>query len=264
MDVHHHPDLEHKEKKIKEYFLEFLMIFLAVTLGFFAESLREKMNDHEYEQEYIEHIKDNLVVDTHNLNIWIPALYQRMDNLDTLIDILNKPGFTNYGSRMYYLARISTRIGSFEFTDNSIQELKNSGNFRIVRKQNIINQLVEYEQFKDNYEGLYAIELKENDLAYPLIGNLFDATIFDKMLVISDTSNFSAIRFAVGRMNYIIPPPGNPQLRNQDKDKINLLIYYLHQRKSSFNSEIMLMKKQKQKVAELIQLLDKEYDLNDE
>jgi hypothetical protein len=34
MDVHHHPDLHHKKKNFKEYFLEFLMIFLAVTLGF--------------------------------------------------------------------------------------------------------------------------------------------------------------------------------------------------------------------------------------
>lgn len=262
MDVHHHPDLEHKEKKIKEYFLEFVMIFLAVTLGFFAESLREKMNNHEDEKEYIGHIKENLVNDTINLNIWIPVLYQRMDNLDTLIEILKKPDHVNNGSKMYYLARISTRIGTFAFNDNSIQELKNSGNFRIVRKQDVINKLVEYEQFKVNYEDLYSIELKENDLAYPLIGNLFDATVFDKMLVVSDTSNFSASRFAMGKMNFIIPPTGNPQLRNKDKDKINLLIYYLHQRKSSFNSEILIMKNQKQKVADLIQLLEKEYDLD--
>jgi len=33
MEVHHHPDLHHKKKNFKEYFLEFLMIFLAVTLN---------------------------------------------------------------------------------------------------------------------------------------------------------------------------------------------------------------------------------------
>jgi len=36
MEVHRHPDVE--KKRFKEYFLEFLMIFLAVTLGFFAEN----------------------------------------------------------------------------------------------------------------------------------------------------------------------------------------------------------------------------------
>jgi hypothetical protein len=44
MEVHHHPHLPHS-KKFKEYFLEFLMIFLAVTMGFFAESLREHMSE---------------------------------------------------------------------------------------------------------------------------------------------------------------------------------------------------------------------------
>ncbi len=34
MEVHHHPQVE--KKNFKEYFLEFLMIFLAVTLGFFC------------------------------------------------------------------------------------------------------------------------------------------------------------------------------------------------------------------------------------
>ena len=39
MEVHHHPNVE--KKNVKEYFLEFLMIFLAVTMGFFAEQIRE-------------------------------------------------------------------------------------------------------------------------------------------------------------------------------------------------------------------------------
>jgi hypothetical protein len=45
MEVHHHPDIHHKPKKWKEYFLEFLMIFLAVTLGFIAENLREHLTE---------------------------------------------------------------------------------------------------------------------------------------------------------------------------------------------------------------------------
>jgi hypothetical protein len=37
MEVHHHPHVE--KKNFKEYFLEFLMIFLAVTLGFFDRNI---------------------------------------------------------------------------------------------------------------------------------------------------------------------------------------------------------------------------------
>jgi hypothetical protein len=39
MEVHHHPDLHYKKKDFKEYFLESLMIFLAVTIAFCAEKM---------------------------------------------------------------------------------------------------------------------------------------------------------------------------------------------------------------------------------
>jgi hypothetical protein len=45
MEVHHHPDLHHRRKKFKEYLLEFVMIFLAVTMGFIAENVREGIGD---------------------------------------------------------------------------------------------------------------------------------------------------------------------------------------------------------------------------
>jgi len=60
MEVHHHPDLHHKRKKAKEYFLEFFMIFLAVTLGFFAESLRESISDSNKEHEYMQSLLNDM------------------------------------------------------------------------------------------------------------------------------------------------------------------------------------------------------------
>lgn len=45
MEVHHHPDIHHQSKKWKEYVLEFLMIFLAVTMGFIAENIREHFSE---------------------------------------------------------------------------------------------------------------------------------------------------------------------------------------------------------------------------
>lgn len=67
MEVHHHPDLHHKKKDFKEYFLEFLMIFLAVTLGFFAEGLRENISDHSKEKEYIVSIIQDMKKDIEKL-----------------------------------------------------------------------------------------------------------------------------------------------------------------------------------------------------
>ena len=51
MEVHHHPHVE--KKNFKEYFLEFLMIFLAVTMGFFAENIREDITNRKKEKQYM-------------------------------------------------------------------------------------------------------------------------------------------------------------------------------------------------------------------
>ena len=44
MEVHHHPHPE--KKRFKEYFFEGIMIFLAVTMGFIAENIRENITEH--------------------------------------------------------------------------------------------------------------------------------------------------------------------------------------------------------------------------
>jgi hypothetical protein len=58
MEVHHHP---HPEKKtLKEYLLEGLMIFLAVSMGFIAENIREHIAEGEKEIEYMKSLVDDI------------------------------------------------------------------------------------------------------------------------------------------------------------------------------------------------------------
>ncbi|HVX27395.1 MAG TPA: hypothetical protein VHB70_13685 [Parafilimonas sp.] len=59
MEVHHHPKIQ--KKNFKEYFLEFIMIFLAVTLGFFAENIREHYTEKTNAKEYLESYRDELL-----------------------------------------------------------------------------------------------------------------------------------------------------------------------------------------------------------
>jgi hypothetical protein len=50
MEVHHH---SHHPKKWKEYITEFLMLFLAVSLGFMAENIREHQIEQNREKQYM-------------------------------------------------------------------------------------------------------------------------------------------------------------------------------------------------------------------
>ncbi len=59
MEVHHHPKVE--KKNFKEYFLEFLMIFLAVTMGFFAENIREHFTEKKIARQNLEAYRNDLL-----------------------------------------------------------------------------------------------------------------------------------------------------------------------------------------------------------
>ncbi len=241
MEVHHHPDLHHKPKPWKEYLLEYLMIFLAVMTGFFAESFREHLSERSKEREYVVNIKKDLLKETKKIDIWLPATFDRIKKFETLITYLEAPGPVAEGSNMYYLARISTRNAIIEPSNNTFLEMKSSGNLRLIRNLDIINNLIDIEQQSSQFKNLLDIEGKEDVMSYPLLGELFDAAVFDKMIDPTQSRMLTAREYAQFSDSTIKRPPGNPQLLNHDKTKINLLIYYLHQRKTSFFGETRML-----------------------
>src|ERR1700689_2896332 len=105
MEVHHHPDVHHKRKNFKEYFLEFLMIFLAVTMGFFAESIRENISDREREKQYMESMIEDLKSDTAQLAANIDFRQKRNIMIDSLIYLLSSPDYKAELNNIYYYGR---------------------------------------------------------------------------------------------------------------------------------------------------------------
>lgn len=177
---------------------------------------------------------------------------------------LETPGEVKDGSNMYYLARLSTRNGVFEPTNNTILEMKSSGNLRLIRSREIVNNLMNIERLLEQYRNLLDIEQKEDVMSYPLLGQLFDAVVFDKMTDLKKNGILSEQEYAMQSARILQKPAGNPQLISHDKIKINELIYYLHQRKSSFLGEARQLMGMKKTVEELIKQINKEYDLGDE
>ena len=86
MEVHHHPEVE--KKSFKEYILEGLMIFIAVTMGFFAESLREHINEHDRAKEYAATLFADLKEDTAELHGYLAYNKRANANVDTLMQLL--------------------------------------------------------------------------------------------------------------------------------------------------------------------------------
>ena len=136
MEVHHHPHVA--KKNFKEYFLEFLMIFLAVTMGFFAENVREHFTEKAKGKEYIKSFVEDLSSDTAEYNKIIKELNDKdsaLKNMDNCFDTLQKRMvFTN---SLRNIIRNSIGFTDFIYTDRTIQQIKSAGGLQLIQNNEI-------------------------------------------------------------------------------------------------------------------------------
>ncbi|MBS1745966.1 MAG: hypothetical protein JST21_07330 [Bacteroidetes bacterium] len=248
MEVHHHPHVE--KKGFKEYFLEFLMIFLAVTLGFFAENIREHLDDNAKEKEYIKSLVDDLKVDQQILAQNISSVQSGISMMDSMIIILDHPSLlSNNIGELYYLARLSPRLQPLAINDKTFQQLKNSGNFRLIKNISASNKIMEY------YNTIPLVRLLEsiNETEFTQYKTAA-AKIFKPEIFISTEVEGNEIK----RVN------GNPLLRTTDNEllqELSVFAVYMHGTKKGV---LDADEKMKQSGEELINFLQKEYQLKNE
>jgi len=134
MEVHHHPHVE--KKRFKEYFFEFLMIFLAVTLGFFAENLREHITDTNREKEYATELYKELHADSIAFAQKITARLDKEKNCDYVYSYIKDSSLTDLPKKFYpaytkafYLINSYT----FEPKDGVLNQLNSSGSLRYFK-----------------------------------------------------------------------------------------------------------------------------------
>jgi len=144
MEVHHPHHPTHK-KKWTEYLLEFLMLFLAVFLGFTAENIRESKIEGHREKDYIEGILQNLKDDTTNLNRRIPMLENRIHIMDSLMNYSYKELSGQKELKDFYTLAIKlTNFVTFTANTATLSQLK-SGNLRLIRRQHAADSILRYD-----------------------------------------------------------------------------------------------------------------------
>ncbi len=165
MEVHHHPDLQHKKKNFKEYFLEFLMIFLAVTMGFIAESLREKINDHTKEKEYMSSMIQDLQADTVTDARAIKNFTTISKEIDTMLMCLKREE-PNASIITHIISDKFWEYSGYSYNNRTIQELKDAGNFRLIRNDAVADSILEYDNFMNSIMITQYNDLKNTMYAY--------------------------------------------------------------------------------------------------
>jgi hypothetical protein len=246
MEVHTHSHTS--RKKWTHYFWEFFMLFLAVTLGFLVENWREHVVEHRREKQFIETLIEDLKSDTSQLNLTIEFRLRKEKMVDSLAFFMKSPERNKHGSEIYYYVRSLSRNKFFLPNDRTIQQLKNSGNLRLIHNINVSNNIMSYDQ-----QLRYLVQNYDQERQF--IGDVKDVEkyILDGYVLLDmiDPQNLFELK----------RPIGNPPLLTQSSSTLNELIVQAQFVKSIVNVNRQREEKIKQTAAELISFLKKEYHL---
>lgn len=152
MEVHHHTHQTHEKRNWKSYFWEFLMLFLAVTLGFFVENQREHYIENQRAKEFSKSLIQDLQNDisaiqaqTKSASTYIAIADSLLNLSQTRLEGRTASKFCFYTRFMYWTVPIVWNRATFE-------QIKNSGSLRYFKNQQLLEKLMKYDGIINNIE----------------------------------------------------------------------------------------------------------------
>jgi hypothetical protein len=248
MEVHHHPHVE--KKNFKEYFLEFIMIFLAVTLGFFAENIRESIKDKKQLHEYIESMVNDLQSDTSLYHSAVEYNLSHCRIIDSIIQSLSNIHKSSNNAQLYFLVRQLT-MGTFVIstTAKTFEQMKSSGGLRLIGKQSTTDSIGSYYQWTQRFDYWSDFQKQRLNEVISINDRVFDSKVLFSILKKMESDSGAVM------------PENNPKLMTNDPISINAVMMryqYYYGFLKLMNERSMLALSQ---ASRLIALLKKEYHL---
>ena len=244
MEVHAHSHTA--RKKWTHYLWEFLMLFFAVFCGFLAEYQLEHVIEHQREQKYVESLIQDLETDTAHLETYINLRKEKRIMMDSLMLLLSTDKHKQFGNEAYFFARHVFSGPPFISTDGTMQQLKNAGNLRLIKNENIINNILAYDASVKELKEWDESDTRIRTTFREIGGSIFNANELYKAM----DSNFKFVR-----------PTTNPQLITDNPVAINNVAFQIQYISLSCLGNTQRGKALKEKAEKLIELLKHQYHI---
>jgi hypothetical protein len=245
MEVHAHTHTP--RKKWTHYLWEFLMLFLAVFCGFLAEYQLEHVIEHQREEKYVHSLIQDLKTDTASIQAYINVRKEKRILMDSLLMLLSTGKHKQFGNATYFFARQVFNGPPFVSTDGTMQQLKNAGNLRLIKKENIISNILVYDASVKELKEWDESDIRIRTTFREIGGTIFNADQLYKAM----SSDFKFVR-----------PTTNPQLITDNQIAINNIAFQIQYLSLSCLGNTQRGKALKTKAENLIELLKQEYHLN--
>lgn len=223
------------------------MLFLAVFCGFLAEYQLEQTIERHREKEIVVSLIEDLKTDTALLGSQFNALKNSKNIYDSLVILLSSPGIKEKSDELYYYGRWPFRFSFIRYTDRTIQQLKNAGSYRLIKKAIVSDSILKY---YSNLERLYNLQdqIYERLEEYIVSSReVFDPLVFESM--VDDVTNS------------ITKPSGNPPLLTYEQKPLLKLVSIIHNLKSGNRSIRRDILSRYNEANSLIRFLKSEYHL---
>jgi hypothetical protein len=253
MEVHAHTHTA--RKKWTHYFWEFLMLSLAVSLGFYAENTRESILHKKEMKTQLNSMLSDLQSDIRLFDSVTTRNSYGAQMADSLIELLHSD-ITNT-TEIYFAARtVTANLGYYYSNSKSFEQLKIAGLLRYIKKKELLDSIGNYYaslQWLANQIDLLRLKMDEIHK-----GNtrLFNGYVFQQMMTsikISASSDLGGQRTAISK------PLGNPPLLSADVKDINTVSLNYHYYSTTIKFYIRNAIALQNRAKGLIEMIKKEY-----
>src|SRR5688572_30837908 len=145
MEVHTHTHTP--RKKWTHYFWEFLMLFLAVTLGFLVENQREHYIEHLRVKQYARALVNDLEKDTSMMQKVLYRIKRNIRITDSLASYIRGKQLKAMKNIDLFILSSIDRYQPFTWSRATLDQIKNSGSLRYFSNDSIVMRISAYDAF---------------------------------------------------------------------------------------------------------------------
>lgn len=268
MEVHHehfHEPPGKGEKPWKHYAMEFFMLFLAVSLGFFTENLRDHIVENERAKEMAIGLFYDLQNDSTQLNEAIERKELFITELNSLIITLSDKDVKNKVTQLtYYQASFLLEIDVPIPSKANLDQLINSGSLRYFKNKKLVSEISKWDNIIA-FKFLERYQTDQNRLIEEIrsISRVFYPVIIDSMRTFSYRNFYNNQRLGADTLNAFGNTPAS--LITYDEADINEVIGWASERKkNAIIRSTSFYPEQLEHIKKLMHDLNQEFDIKKE
>lgn len=257
MEVHQHAHHEGK-KTWKSYFWEFLMLFLAVTLGFFVENQREHLNEHLRAKEFSKTLVKDLQADTAAIHTQTRSAKTYISIVDSLLALSKTKLEGKYASQFSFYTRFMYWTVPITWNRATFEQIKNSGSLRYFKNYQLLEKMMKYDALVNDIES--------EAYNHTIRGNLLLNQI---NIIIEPTYHHELSKYFIGSLDTMsvktmeLLYPSNPESLENKRSDIREMLNMIVVQQRNLRRDINVTWKQAEELAvKLMNDLKKQYHID--